>query len=1569
MADLFLNPKKKIEQFTPTRLADGRVVNVYGPQIQRNAGQVVGPTVTRNAAVTSPRQTQGWVQAANNFGKAVVSGAQQGAAGVADVALMGGNVLEDVAAQIKGNNEKQRNEINQRYESLRNQIKGAKTVTGESFNPKEDFQFSGNIGRDAATLAGRGLQVGIDATSLINPTNVARAGVQSTLKTAAKTAASRGGIYGGSDAAASGLDTYGSTGDVNKALVQGAKAGAISGVTQGVLEGAGAGIGNARANAKSLPSVKAVLDQSQAVVSSAKLGSDASRLNEKTRQDAINNADPRTMFKRLYDDIKKPVDSYLGVPAVNLSRTTSNASEVAGQARPRVTLAQQAQTTVPQITQANQLSPEVAINPSANPVLAQQLNQEALATAQLAQRPRVSARNRQAAPITEETNNVSLPDELQQVDPELQVNNVTEDIVRAAQERKDRYAAPTVTQRVMEAINPYNAGVKVDREYARSLGVPLRDVPKTQSLEALAERSRNSGQEAEEFLRSSNIGSVVQKYGAETPEANEFNTYRTFMRDLEQRADGRAPLYRDRSDQELAQFINEYEARNPDAQNELRALVQDIENVQNLAIQRGVVDQETVNSARMKKDGGRYEFYTPITRATPENLERASINANGVGNIGRQSIIQDLKGSDIPLDPSFNSITDYVNNAYKQMAKAETSQVFADRVRQGLVPGARFTDTAENAAARKAMRDNQKATGNSKNMNDYAELAADPTTGLQVVSGRQNGSTFRIEVPPEQARFLQGLGEGQLQSLSKLAKATQTPFRTVLTGALNLPFQAISAGYNAIMSPTLSPQGFRVLAPSAVKESLQSVFRNNEFQELLRTNGAQQFTGNLDARQGKYTTAESLAAERDLASKFKFDAKHPGKLWEKLDVPGAKIENAQRTGIARAAFDARLRKGGTEAEAIADAVYSYNNVLPNFGRTSSFVRQLDAFLMYGGASAAGTRSLLTAVKRDPVGVGTRLALTTSALTGLTAASMAQDNAQEFYNDIEDSGKGYLLDNNGIIVLPGAHKVTKEEAFQDNTKKEGEWVGIVKIPLPPELRPVQHAIREQFMANANEQGVPLAEYGQAALDFLTGGARTLANPAVDLVYGLTTNVDRSTGREIVPAELQRKPVEEQLFSTTSEVAKGLAGALNSLTIPGIGKVNVSPLQVDYILSKSGFPGQVSKGIGTEEGPLGAAGESIANRFTNTFGQKEGTKFFNKVDEIAKAVPDNADMQTFQSLHSEDGNAGLLDTAEKAVIYLNRPDVFAAEKKLNDWNKEQGKTGNPLFELPEDQRTVVLSIQANKGVNPGDKAMMDVIEKQNPWLTDYYNKQSEFFDKINAEAKKVGKDITSKVDKDGNATDAGSTVLGLKQPEQTDSVTQKFRVLESLTDSKAKAEYFNNNPDLTDYLAQNEEYNRAKRAYLGLPQLDKYPGTEEQNALQDQYFSIPETDKASRRAFMKANPQLSDFWTAKNIYNLQEAGARARYEGENFDEDAVKDIQSLAKSLGGSGGGFGGKGGGGGSGGSGAVNERKYAVSINAGGDIDKPRVTAKGASKGNARKKITPRGRLAKPKVTSKKSEV
>lgn len=1348
-------------------------------------------------------------------------------------------------------------------------------------------------------------------------------------------------------------------------------------------------------------------------------------------------------------DTTRPLTTTTGKPSVT-GKGFNNADDFTDAELPRVE----------QITPQNALS-----------------DQQLLEARQQLNRPRVESR--QAPNIVEQGDYVP----------------VEERMAQGSQAAKSRYQPMSWFDKIRETWDKNTQGIASDRRLAKQKGVKLRDLEKTRSLEALAQRAGKYQQEAQVFLEDSPIARKIEELGYDTPEADAWNTYRMAMRHMEQVQDGRPEILK-ASDDEVVDFINRYEAENPTARQDLMDISSEYRWLQQEAARNQVVDGDTVLSAQTKQDGTPYQFWSPIERAMPDELQRGKMDMAPVAGGARQQIIQDFKGSELDLDVSFDPMVDYVNNVYKQIGRRRTGGELVRRTREG-VPGARIIQEGADDAARKQLRrayrekakDLQKLLNEQRRLksnkraaalkmrgkefnatkvakqellsltddkavrrairnmesnelldvfnalsdpdvgrykalreslnnrtaehqqlvtklddlkaqiegnkfdraeitDDILELKTDPTTGRQTISILENGGVTKLEVDPAMARFLQGMGQKELSSLAKTAKKIQQPFRLVLTGFLNPPFQVLNAAWNEVMAGILSPQGVRVYSPRAIWHGLKSIDSSEPFQQALAAGGTNRFTGNWDVTPTT-TTAKAIAENATLLKKSAATLKSPSKAMHKADIPFAKIENSQRTRVAYQAARARLAKKGirkptmddilNDPEAIADAVYAYNNVLPNFGNLSNVMRNLDSALMYAGASQAGTRELFKNIARDPKGAGLRLAALTSAMAGLQAYNATQDAYEEFFSEMDESGKNYVVDNSAVLMLPGAHKVTKQEAFEsDGELSEGEWVGVVKLPVPPELRPIQTAINRTMLARAQEKGVPLKDYAGAMLDLMTGGARTLSNPAIDMGYGLATGVDRFTGKEIVPDNLKYEDPENQKFDWTSPAAVKASEIINGmLELAGADK-RVSPLEAEYVISKAGFPGKVVQGIGKDGGVPAAVKGDIERRFTKTYGKTEGKRYYENVDEAAGVLDNESDRNAFFALHGSDPTPGIFSTAEEALMMLNRPELYEAEKKLNDLQVAAGKENNPFFDLDESQRSVVLSMQANRGVNPGDKAMLDVIEKNNPWLEDYNKKVSAFYDKIFSDLEKSG---GQKLDDDGNTKKEAAELkaLGVKKPESNDALSKKFRVLEGIEDAADRAQFYDDNPDLTDYLSDLEEYNRAKRAYLNLPQLDRYPTNPTLEKLQKTYFDLP---KSERKTFIKANPALAQFWADKNVYKLQEAAARARYETEDWSGDDLDNLMKVAKNISYNGyqatdGFYGGSGGGYGSGGSGrsrgsggsskVLNPRQYAIDINAGGTFARP--TVKTPAKGKKVKKYVARKQKALPKVTIKKSKV
>ena len=672
---------------------------------------------------------------------------------------------------------------------------------------------------------------------------------------------------------------------------------------------------------------------------------------------------------------------------------------------------------------------------------------------------------------------------------------------------------------------------------------------------------------------------------------------------------------------------------------------------------------------------------------------------------------------------------------------------------------------------------------------DYRATASPTTPGNQIVSGIDDGVQFKIETTPWNAKALQGIGETEISGVSKFMRSLQRPFRITWTGFLNPLFQLVSFGvYDVAPSIVNSRAGFRtVFSPRAIGEMFKSMSKNSEFQKELRRAGAN-YTTASQTPVDPIRTAEFYAAQKNLFTKLKFYAnpKNFGQLLDTLDLLGGKLAGATRTRVAAA----RKQQTGSTAE----AVYEYNNVLPNYSRASRLLREIDAWLPLTAASVAGTRAVLTAIKRNPIPTLTKLATTVVApITLATMYNMSTEEGQKFFDDMAKTGKQRQLDNNVFIVLPGAYK----------DDKTGKWEGVLKLPTPPEYRSLNSIIWKQGLANAKKEGVDPKVYATAAFDFMTGALRNQESPAYNTATSFLTNVNPSTGKEIVPRDLKDAPLSEQVNAGTSPAAK----KIGELT-------KTSPLQVQNTLSQLALPGQVISGIGTDKGVSGTLADAAIGKFYGAYGQSSGARYYENRDKIASEIKDIDDRRAFEKRHAKNPNPGILDSAEDAIEYLNRPAVFEADRKLDAFQRAEGKLGNPLFDLSPERAKKVLTYRSAKLLNAGKQTydkngqpLFTALGLDEPWYDELRTKETAFYDSF----KKTSGDSDPK------------TFSGLPKVQASPELKAKLDQYYGLPKGTgARKAFLASNPDIVAYWEASDGFTNQERAAIGLKPLSEDSG---------------------------------------------------------------------------------------------------------------------------------------------------
>ncbi len=492
-----------------------------------------------------------------------------------------------------------------------------------------------------------------------------------------------------------------------------------------------------------------------------------------------------------------------------------------------------------------------------------------------------------------------------------------------------------------------------------------------------------------------------------------------------------------------------------------------------------------------------------------------------------------------------------------------------------------------------------------------AEFVDDPTTGKQLISGIIDGQSYKMEVPPDLAKAVMGLDQQKLPSVLKALALAKKPFEVAWTGIANPVFSAMSfAFYDTPMSIINSPQGLRVMGPKAVKESIKSFWSSSDFQKRLAAEGARPYGGSGASAFIK-PDAKSLAAQRNILTKIRYTAARPEVALSKLDVWGGKLANSTRTRIARAAYDDALRMAKKAGEDVTDvavqkramenATLAYRSVMPDFDTMSNLTRQINSVVPFYAASVAGTRSFGKALRRDPVGTGAKaIALGIVPTVGITAFSLANPAGQDFYEEMERTNPR-LLDDNMVVVMPGAHK-------DDET---GEWKGIVKVPLAPEFRAINRTVwRETRAAMGKGKGPDASQVAWSLFDAATGGVRSGENPLIS-TRRILSGEDPRTGERIIRGDMANLPKEEQMYDTTSGAGKFVGNLLNT-----------SPIQGDKLLGQFGIVGQTLKNGGD---PVEAVTGNVQNRLSGAYGESASRAFYDtyspvkaKRDKVSKEV---------------------------------------------------------------------------------------------------------------------------------------------------------------------------------------------------------------------------------------------------------------------------------------------------------------------------------------------------------------
>lgn len=635
---------------------------------------------------------------------------------------------------------------------------------------------------------------------------------------------------------------------------------------------------------------------------------------------------------------------------------------------------------------------------------------------------------------------------------------------------------------------------------------------------------------------------------------------------------------------------------------------------------------------------------------------------------------------------------------------------------------------------------------------DTLHLKDGSTKNKNTVSILRGGVKETYEVGPEIKEAINNINPYHMNAVMQILAVPGRVLRAGVTGlnpifiARNLLKDQVGSAINSgNLLRTHNPKVFGEGLVHSLRDALPGGSHNDLYQEFLKHYGD---TTSYDLTRNVKDSKKMVARLRGgKAEGLKQAVLSPINSLENAAAVTEKSTRFQNfAGEYRKAIDQGLAPDQASERA---ALAAWQNSV-DFGRAGTWGRALNTVLPYWNPATQGVRQMGRTLVRHPAkSMFTATATIGVPLAAATAWNLSSPDTADIYNNISEFEK----ENNLILIPPG----TKQ-------KQDGSY-DVVKIPLAPGWKDVFMPTRRAL--EAMYTGKPMD--GQAmAVDMLQAltGPVSLQSPgafagsflpqAIKPAVQQYANTDLFTGKKIVPdymqaaTDAQGNPVPEnkKAYPKSSGTATAIGDALNISPIrieKGIkdvaGTVGLMGLNAaDQVGSKLGLvPEDKVGGVSLASGLKRSFGEAASNYNHN---KSEGAKYFDNVKEATKGFNGN-ERAAYDSLHPMKKNflgdpMGETDStynpAARLDVYNRFPRVLEADRQLDAKNRNAGKPGNPLFDLPPAQIKKVLE---KDNLPPGARDPELSNLHQQDWYADYSTKKSKYFSDLKSASDKAGK----------------------------------------------------------------------------------------------------------------------------------------------------------------------------------------------------------------------------------------
>lgn len=1437
-------------------------------------------------------------------GKGVVSGLQQAPAQVADLALMGGNVLEDTASRMRGGSSQERLNIYNKYGALRDKLKQGKTVTGESLIRQPDFQWTGNTGRDLGNLAGRSLGIATDATMFVNPTRAAIGGmVRTPVSQIAKNTAKDAALFGAIDGTQQGLETFGNTGNLARAVSAGTQAAGISALTQGVMGAGGYAVGRGTRNAgmavddamnaHRAADIRAAADKQKIISIPARRlisyegAPDRARVEQYKKQMQLGRpVEPLIIMKDKnnrfgVEDGKHRLQAYqeLGIKNVPVKVVTPAGVKKIGQRGSiRFSSDPERSASYPgaQLSEVRGVVGEGRVMPTSNapsgrphmpsPTSSHPI-QGAGATTEPSgiNQPRV-AKQELLQPIGHQSPQGMSLDSMRSPDhiPLVQSNQHTQNLLHPEVKphtgqpepqllRQDNQRTPSDDSISQNEIAKYVKERATEQDKARKT---QHDSP---SEKVQTEVRNLKAQYVDEFAPIEDTLGGAIKNGASVATDNNIK----YQLDRVARSEGIAQAH-----------IND---------SGLARIIQNVPNTkefdQYLIARHAKELDESITTGRNKAkddalvkvlDGKYGDHAKELYKYNQELLYRAA----DYGLISKAFADQLKKRYPeyVPLNRIFSDLEQPKGVG----AGSSKASVSTQKVTQKLKGSTREIESPLESIVKKTMTVIEQGEKNhaAKMLASYRDLPGNPFELEEIPSSQTIGNNYTISYLDDGVKrtfkttksisdAAKHMNKEQLGIVGQVLAAPARALRLGATG-VNVGFTAANVVKDIVGAVVNSKHGIRSspLNLVATGKALSAALHHNgeRYQEMMREGVAG--TSYDLARNAEPVNIKQIRSQRSLTDRAIYNMR-PDRWVRTLENTIGRSEDFGR-GLQyfgnKSAFEAR---GLSEKEATILAADQARFNSTNFHRAGSKGRLINAVVPYSNAAVQGARINLRRLQERPVATLAKIGMTIA----MPSAAIALNNyGSEDKRKVMDRIPDYEKENNIVIVHEGAHM-----------NDQGQWEGVTKIPVPPQFigvhDSVQRAVKARFTGEEYDIVKSIGDITQALTTVNpTDANKTVGSytpQAVKVAAEPLFNRNLFTGQEIVPKAMQNLEKERQVDRSTSGTAK----VIGKLT-------NQSPLQIDNSINTT-FAGAGQNVVNMTDKLLAASGiikqdevrgknlwDSIQGRFVGAKGLTDGRLYFESFDKAAKENKLNGrDYEQLTAILAKETDAGgvQLPKDDKDKMTLNA--ILANSKALikvksdaaHILAKETGKDVDPLYKLSTEQQQVYYQTQGL----PRGSAEQKHIKDANPWLNDLSKERGTYFEKIDL--------------KQANA--AGQVPYPEQNPE-TEALLNRFN---SITDAKAKSEFMRQHPQISQAFDSFAKYTNDVRKAQGFDPLRTY----QQASPRVQQL----LDSGDKNAFKDA--EVSQWMQNNSIYNLTKDAAMAQFQGTDLSAKSLKNMNSLSR----------------------------------------------------------------------------